>query len=173
MNSILKMSVVFSFPPVADDRARVLVLGSMPGLRSLQAGEYYAHPQNAFWPLMGALFGAGRDLPYPQRLARLQSRGIALWDVLESCERPGSLDADIVESSLRTNDLIGFLRRHPGIRRIYFNGAKAEACFRRHVRLPADLGLPRQRLPSTSPAHATLDFAAKLAAWSVIGTAAD
>ena len=82
--------VVHSFEPVADENARVLVLGSMPGLKSLQAGQYYAHPQNRFWPFMGQLVGAGPDLPYPERCRRLARAGIALWDVLSCCERPGS-----------------------------------------------------------------------------------
>lgn len=154
------------FPPVAGPGCRVLVLGSMPGAASLAAGEYYAHPRNAFWPIMGALCGAGPDLPYPRRLARLRAGGIALWDVLHSCERDGSLDSAIRDE--RANDFSAFFAAHPGIRRVFFNGAKAEAAFRRHA-LPA-LPVPplMLRLPSTSPAYAGLGLAAKCLAWRVV-----
>ena len=164
------MSQVRSFPPVANAAARILILGSMPGAASLAASRYYAHPRNAFWPIMGELIGAGPELPYRERLMVLKRHGIALWDVLKSCHRPGSLDAAIDDASLEPNDLPGFLRRHPRIDRLYFNGAKAEQVFRRHVlpRLEA-AACPRcVRLPSTSPAHAARSFEQKLDAWRVI-----
>lgn len=164
------MSRVQGFPPIADTGARVLILGSMPGLASLRAGEYYAHPRNAFWPIMGALIGAAPALPYAVRLALLRAHGIALWDVLASCERSGSLDAGIDPRSVIANDFAAFFRTHTAIRGIYFNGAVAEGSFRRHV-LPGlgPLVLPRLRLPSTSPAHAAMSFERKLAAWRTIG----
>ena len=158
--------VVHSFEPVADANARVLVLGSMPGLKSLQAGQYYAHPQNRFWPFMGQLVGAGPDLPYPERCRRLAQAGIALWDVLSCCERPGSLDSAIRDDTAAANDLAGFLSTHPGVRHVLFNGAKAESSFTRLV-LPG-LGRPDldyRRLPSTSPANASQRAADKLTAW--------
>lgn len=163
------MSNLRCFDYVARDDARILILGSMPGKASLAAQEYYAHRQNAFWRIMGDLLGAGRELPYGQRLARLQAAGIALWDVIAACERPGSLDADIVGASVRANDFPAFFAAHPGIRRVFFNGGTAEASFRRLV-LPGLTGqeLSLARLPSTSPAHAALGYAGKLAAWSVI-----
>ena len=163
------MSMVISFPPVADPDARALVLGSMPGERSLQAGEYYAHARNAFWPIMRELLGAGPDLPYARRLEKLKAAGIALWDVIAACERYGSLDADIVGSSVQANDFLAFFAVHRSIERIYFNGGAAEANFRRHV-LPGLAGkhLHLARLPSTSPAHAARGYGEKLAAWSVI-----
>ena len=153
------------FAPVADPAtARVLILGSMPGVASLTAGQYYAHPRNQFWPIMGALFGAGPDLPYPDRLATLTRAGIALWDVLSSCERRVSLDSAIDLRSAQANDFASFLDRHPGITRVCFNGALAETRFRHdvmaHVR-----PLECIRLPSTSPAHAGLSAADKLQAW--------
>ncbi|PQA27962.1 DNA-deoxyinosine glycosylase [Amnimonas aquatica] len=163
--------VVRSFAAVENPAARVLILGSMPGVASLTAGEYYAHPRNAFWHIMAELAGADPALAYAERLARLRAAGIALWDVLASCERPGSLDADIVAPSVVVNDFAGFLRRHPEIDRIGFNGATAAQCFRRHA-LPglreaglAD-ALALHTLPSTSPAHAGMPYARKLALWS-------
>ena len=162
------MRRVRSFPPLEDRHARVLVLGSMPGAASLAAGQYYAHPRNHFWPIMGRLFGAGPDLPYAKRVRRLKSCGIAVWDVLESCVRPGSLDADIEESSIAVNDFARFFDAHPGISAVFFNGAKAESAYRRHVLKglpPPACRLPVHRLPSTSPAHAALSLEGKLAAW--------
>jgi len=148
--------------------ARILILGSMPGQASLDLGRYYAHPRNAFWPIMGGLFGAGPELPYEERLHRLKENGIALWDVIAVCERQGSLDAAIAPGSVRVNDFAAFFKAHPAIARLYFNGAAAETAFRRHV-LPRLAGLPPgRRLPSTSPAHAARGYAEKLAAWSVL-----
>jgi len=163
------MAEVYSFPPVVGPGARQLILGSMPGEASLRAGQYYAHPRNAFWPIMGDLLGFAPDLPYADRLQRLTAAGIALWDVIAGCERSGSLDADIVRTSVRTNDFAGFFATYPGIERVFFNGAAAETNFRRHV-LPQAAPSCRQllRLPSTSPAHAARGYAEKLAAWSVV-----
>lgn len=157
-----------SFPPLARPDARVLILGSMPGQESLRQRQYYAFPHNQFWPIMGALFGAGGDLPYPKRVRVLLERGVAVWDVLKSCEREGSLDGDIRPETERANDLRRFLRAHAGIRAVFFNGGKAESAFRRHVRPrlgPRAARLRFERLPSTSPAHAGLPRAAKLKAW--------
>jgi len=155
-----------SFPPLAQSGARVLILGSMPGQASLAAGQYYAHPRNAFWTIMGALVDAGPELPYPRRVERLQAAGIAVWDVLAECERPGSLDADIVAASVQANDFAGLLAGLPALRAIAFNGSAAEQAFCRHV-LPALPGLRVDLLglPSTSPAHAARSLAQKLAEW--------
>jgi len=154
----------FCLPPVADKKSRVLILGSMPGVASLRARQYYAHPQNAFWPIMGELAGASPALAYPRRLAALRKSGIALWDVLACCFREGSLDSAIAGEEV--NDLAGFLAAHPRIERLCFNGAKAAQSFARGVD-PAALpkGLSLHRLPSTSPAHAGMTRQAKLAAW--------
>ena len=156
-----------SFAPVADARAGVLVLGSMPGVASLDADRYYAHPRNLFWPIVGALFGFDQALPYDARLAQLTDRGLALWDVASECVRPGSLDARIEAGSVVPNDIGGLLARYPGITRVRFNGAAAETLFRRHVLPTLDVAPDLLRLPSTSPAHAALGFEAKLAAWRV------
>ncbi|MEZ5639521.1 MAG: DNA-deoxyinosine glycosylase [Burkholderiaceae bacterium] len=158
---------VRGFPPLADARARVLVLGSMPGVASLRAQQYYGHPRNAFWPIMGDIFGFDAAAPYAQRVAALRSHRVAVWDVLAACERPGSLDADIDRRSVEVNDFAGFLAAHPQLRRLCFNGATAQAMFRRHVlpTLAAPLAFDMVRLPSTSPAHAGMRPADKRRAW--------
>jgi hypoxanthine-DNA glycosylase len=161
-----------SFPPIATPDARVLILGSMPGQVSLAASRYYAHPRNAFWPIMGKLLNFPPGLDYPDRIAALCHARVAVWDVLHSCYRPGSLDAAIAESSLVANDLAGFLAGHAAIRHIFFNGAKAESCFRRHIKLAMpESEIAFTRLPSTSPAHAGFPFEQKLAAWQVVAEA--
>lgn len=164
------MGALQGFPPVASPDARLLILGSMPGQASLDVERYYAHPRNAFWPIMAALLGFSLDLPYAQRLQALQSAGIALWDVIGSCDRAGSLDADIVKNSIKANDFVGFLAVHRKIKHIFFNGAAAETAFRRYAlpTLPGRELLQLHRLPSTSPAHAARGYAEKLAAWSAI-----
>ena len=139
---------------------RLLVLGSFPGVASLRAGQYYAHPRNQFWPILSALWG--EDLttrPYAERLRVLRERGLGLWDVYASCEREGSLDSAIAEPAL--NDLAGLRRRAPGLRAIVHNGAESARSMR-HTRA---LAVPVRRLPSTSPANARWSFDAKLAAW--------
>src|SRR5689334_12191637 len=91
------MTRVESFPPIVADNSKVLILGSMPGVASIKVRQYYAHPRNAFWPIMGALFGVDPLLPYPERIARVRAAGVALWDSLQACVRPGSLDSAITE----------------------------------------------------------------------------
>lgn len=144
----------------------------MPGVASLQAQRYYAHPRNAFWPLMGDLLGFDPQLDYSARLAALKQAGVALWDVLGHCERPGSLDADIVRDSCVPNDFAHFFRTHPRVRTVFFNGNTAAQTFRRQVlpQLPAG-SLDMRTLPSTSPAHAGLSFALKRAAWQAVAEA--
>jgi hypoxanthine-DNA glycosylase len=135
---------------------------------SLRRGEYYAKAQNRFWWIMGQIFGAGPDLPYAARCTRLTLHGIALWDVCAAAERLGSLDSAIVTASVVPNDFATFLQNHSAIRRIAFNGRKAEQLFVRHVlrASPQELAaLPRVTLPSTSPAHAGIAANAKLASW--------
>ena len=163
------MSSISSFPPVCAPDARVLVLGSMPGTRSLAVGQYYAHKHNAFWPIMAELLGFARDADYETRTQALCANGVALWDVLKTCYREGSMDADIRDAV--PNDFGSFLSQHEGLDAVFFNGAKAEQVWRRHVapRLPEPLRPRHQaRLPSTSPAYAAMNFARKLEAWRVV-----
>jgi hypoxanthine-DNA glycosylase len=145
----------------------------MPGKASLRAKQYYAHPQNAFWRILSEYFEFPLDAPYEQRVAELLRHHLAVWDVLRSCTRESSLDSDIVEASIVPNDFATFLSQHPAIRSICFNGSKAEACYRRHV-LPSlpERDLACHRLPSTSPANASISYAKKLAAWKVVSEAA-
>ena len=161
------------FPPVARADARVLILGSLPGAESLRTRMYYAHPRNAFWRVMGALFGAGPECPYEERLRRLQDNGAALWDVCAAAERAGSLDAAIVPASIVPNDFVSFFASHRQIRMVACNGAKAAQLYRRLVvpgLAPPFTALPVSVLPSTSPAHAAIPFVEKLARWrQVVG----
>ena len=140
----------------------------MPGKASLRANQYYAHPRNAFWPIIDEIFGISKSLPYAQRCSALMRQRIAVWDVLKTCTRTSSLDSDIDQSSIVTNDLQTFFAEHPSIRAIYFNGAMAEKMFNRYV-VPTLNGMavdiPKIRLPSTSPANASYSYRQKLAHW--------
>jgi len=159
------------FAPLALPCARVLILGSLPGRVSLARSQYYAQAQNTFWRLMGDLFDAGPQLAYEERVQRLLMRGVAVWDVCAAAERPGSLDAAIVRASVATNDFEAFFTTYRQIRLIGFNGATAAQLYERHVQKylsPRAAAIARLRLPSTSPAHAALPYAAKLDAWRVL-----
>ncbi len=157
-----------SLPPVAATDACVLILGSMPGVRSLEAQQYYAQPRNAFWQIMGQRLGAGPEKPYDDRLEILQRNRIALWDVLQSCHRPGSLDSAIRIADAVPNDFAGFLATHIAITHVFFNGVAAAGLFQRLV---VARGLAPQRpityatMPSTSPANARMRLEEKIEAW--------
>ena len=160
--------MISGFPPVVASNAEVLILGSMPGQVSLDATQYYAHPRNAFWPIICQLFDAPQGIEYTERLALIQRNRIALWDVMQNCIREGSLDSSIEQSSIIANDFGAFFADNPSIRYLFFNGAQAETSFKRHVMptLTVDgFELEMQRLPSTSPAHASISFEQKLAQW--------
>lgn len=142
----------------------MLVLGSLPGVKSIAEQQYYAHPQNAFWRIMQAVLGVQGS--YAERCRQLKMQGVALWDVLASSRRPGSLDADIDMATASANDFADFLAAHTAVRRVCFNGRKAESLFRRLVLHTLDGPLPHLvGLPSTSPAYAAMPFAAKLEHW--------
>lgn len=141
----------------------------MPGAASLAAQQYYAHPRNHFWPLWGALLGFDAASAYDARLKALQGGGVALWDVLGACVRPGSLDADIDLATAEVNDFKGLFATCPRITRVLCNGATAHQLFVRRAvpALPPALAarLTVHRLPSTSPANAAWPFERRLAAW--------
>jgi hypoxanthine-DNA glycosylase len=153
-----------SFPPIVDARARILVLGTLPGEESLRRREYYAHPRNLFWPIVYSLFDTAPATDYPERLAFVMAHRIALWDVCELGERDASADSSI--RSERPNAIDRLLEAHPLIRAVAFNGTTARRLYDRHFARRADLAY--LALPSTSPAHARLDFAAKLARWTAL-----
>ena len=157
------------FPPVVDERARTLIVGSFPSAQSLAAGQYYANPRNAFWSITGELYGFEATAPYDRRLAALQSHGVALWDVLLACRRVGSADSAIELKGLAANDFGDFFAQYRTITTVYFNGVKAADLFARLATAPDRIRY--QRLPSTSPSHA-MRPGAKLAAWRVIASAA-
>lgn len=160
--------IACGFEPIGDRGARVLVLGSLPGRVSLARGEYYAQSQNAFWPIMGCVYGAAPSSTYAERCELLIRHRVALWDVCASARRRGSLDASIDRDSVVINDFTSYFAAHPGVERILFNGAAAFTLYERRV-LPKLAGqaaaLERLRLPSTSPANASISYDRKLAAW--------
>jgi TDG/mug DNA glycosylase family protein len=160
-----------AFPPIWKSDAKVLILGCMPGVKSLEMSQYYGHPQNTFWFICGELFGAKPELPYQDRCKILQKNRIALWDVLHACHRKGSLDANIETRSMMPNDFKKIFRQLPNMRAVFFNGATPEKIFRSRVlpTLPEKFQqLHYQRLPSTSPAYASLNRQQKLQQWRVI-----
>ena len=161
------MTRITGFPPIANRKSRVLLLGSMPSEASLAAGRYYAYRHNQFWRIAGAILGFEPEAPYARRKAALKKAGIAVWDVVESCVREGSLDSAIRDASIRVNDFAAFLAAHPAIRRVCFNGRKAESAWRRRVEptMPDIRKLEYRLLPSTSPAHAGMGYRSKLREW--------
>ena len=158
--SVDEPGLLQGLPPVIGPRTRLVVLGSFPGVASLQAGQYYAHPRNHFWPILSALWDVDlRALPYGRRIDEMRERGLGLWDVYAHCRREGSLDSAIEDAQY--NDLAGLKRLAPGLQGIAHNGGESA----RAMRFTATLGVPVTRLPSTSPANASWSFERKLDAW--------
>ena len=165
------MSAIQGFSPIAAHDAKVLILGSMPGVASLDRQQYYGHPRNAFWPVMTRIFDGATEPDYLDRKAILTANKIALWDVLKCCYREGSLDASIKRASIQTNDFSGFFRRHPNISHVFFNGGTAEIMYRKYVMPALDESMSKLqycRLPSTSPAYATMSLEKKTQCWRVL-----
>jgi hypoxanthine-DNA glycosylase len=155
--------LLHGLPPVIGPSTRLVVLGSFPGVASLRAGQYYAHPRNHFWPILAALWGVDLPaMPYADRLSHMLSRGLGLWDVYASCQREGSLDSAIVAPVF--NDLAGLRLRAPQLQAVAHNGGESA----RAMRHTQGLGVAVQRLPSTSPANASWSFERKLAAWRLV-----
>lgn len=161
------MDQVRSFEPIIGQRPRILILGSMPGLASLEAVQYYAHPRNAFWRIMQELFDIDHRASYTWRVSQLSRQPVILWDTLQACYRHGSLDSNIDADSARANDFPRLLRRYPEIKAILFNGASSEKYFKKLVlpQLCCDHDIELLRMPSTSPANAGMSFEQKLSAW--------
>ncbi len=126
-------SASISLNPIVGKDAQVLILGTMPGIKSLQMQQYYAHPRNVFWSIMASLFSFNLELEYSAKCQQLKGNHIALWDVLRSCQRQGSLDQDIENKSIIPNNFLLFLRDHAQIAQILFNGATAENIFKLHI----------------------------------------
>ncbi|MGJ0486356.1 MAG: DNA-deoxyinosine glycosylase [Methylomicrobium sp.] len=165
------MHEISGFDPIAAPDARVLILGSMPSKVSKAKDQYYGHAKNAFWPIMGQLFGADPELCYGLRKGVLMTHGVAVWDVLKTCYRVSSLDGDIEMDSIVVNDFNDFFSRHEQIRHVFFNGMTPEKIYRKYIlpTLPERFDyLVYHRLPSTSPANAALSLAQKMEAWQEI-----
>lgn len=159
------MSTITGFSPIANKASRILILGSMPGELSLEYSQYYAHPRNAFWNIMAGIVGFSAELPYEARIEALKASGIALWDVLHTCVRSGSLDSSIKSVSQVPNDFQQFFKNCPNICKVGFNGRKAEKIFNRYVKPNVKTeGISLVYLPSSSPAL-TLNFENKLQVW--------
>ncbi len=145
------------FPPIADKQATILILGSMPSEESLRKQEYFAHPRNAFWKITAELFGFDAGTSYAERTVALTKNKIAVWDVMQSCERKGSLDSAIVDETITVNDFETFYKNHPNISRVFFNGAKSESEYLKKVlpNLSGDFrGIKHCRLPAKIPSMA-------------------
>lgn len=156
------------FPPIVGLNPRILILGTLPGAESLKQQQYYAHPQNAFWKMLEALFNIPANASYTQRCEGVKSAHLAIWDVCHSACRPGSLDSAISAETVIANDIHVLLAENPTIKLIAFNGNTAATLFKKHIK-----ALPRVdtiSLPSTSPAHASLRFAEKLERWQALQT---
>lgn len=168
----MKIAAEKSFGFIAQRKSRCLILGSFPSQQSLSEQRYYANPRNQFWPIIAALFStSGLPENYQKRLQLIENNNLALWDVIYQCKRPGSLDSNIVKTSLLVNDFSLLFKNAPNIKNIFFNGKTAEKLFKTHVlkQNPSYLsGINLHVLPSTSPAHAKLAFNEKLALWSSI-----
>lgn len=156
----------FSFAPISNNEANILILGTMPGTKSLELNQYYGHNQNNFWKFMFAIFNEDFSNDYETKKVLLQKNKIALWDVLQFCDRVGSLDSAIKNEI--ANDFETFLKQHPNIKTILFNGQKAAAFFKKYVQIKNTYQLIT--LPSTSPANAAKTYQSKLEEWKIINT---
>jgi hypoxanthine-DNA glycosylase len=160
-------TIEIGFPPVLGDNPKVLVLGTMPSVKSLQEQQYYGHPRNAFWWIMSQICGFSPELPYEDRLTKVKGFGVAIWDVAYSCHRPGSLDSNIDQATLKANDIVELLRKNPDIGAIAFNGQASAKLFKKFIG-DIDLNLSFLNLPSTSPANASMKKEDKLEKWNVL-----
>ena len=159
------MKILQSFNPIADDKSKILILGSMPGVQSLEEKQYYAHPKNQFWPILFTLFKEPIEYKYENRVRFVLNKRIAIWDVVATCSREGSLDSNI--KNVTINDFKKFYLAYPNIKFVAFNGTKAFDLYKKGVG-ELEIG-PREytQLPSTSPAN-TLKFEEKLNKWRII-----
>ncbi len=155
---------ISSFPPIVDQDSRILILGSIPGVKSLEMQQYYAHPQNKFWNIIFEIFDESFTTDYSEKLKILKKNKIALWDVIDSCERKGSLDSEIRNE--KTNQIFELLNDHPKIKAIFCNGQKSYKNLQKI--LGKDFPIPVFVLPSTSPAHTGMKYKEKVISWRKI-----
>lgn len=159
------MSNVNSFPPLIDKRSEILILGSMPGVESIQRQQYYAHSRNQFWKIIYAIFSVELEEGYEQKLEFLKKKRIALWDVIASCNRDGSLDVNIKEET--ANDFSNLFQEYTMLKGVFFNGAKAYETYKKLVGMRAESKIDFVKLTSTSPAN-TKNFAQKFEEWKIV-----
>lgn len=162
------MALAQSFPPIIGEVPQILILGSSPGQVSLIKQQYFAHPRNAFWPILSRLFQFDETLSYEQRVAVCKTLPIVIWDVLAQCERQGSLDSAIQNDSQKLNDFPSLLQQYPTIHSVFCNGATSFNVFSKKVQPLMHKPLRIYQLPSTSPAHARMTFFEKLHRWSEV-----
>jgi len=156
---------ISSFPPIVDHESQVLILGSVPGVKSLEKQEYYGHPQNKFWKIIFELFDENFTENYDEKIEILKKNKIAVWDVIDTCERKGSLDSEIRNEE--ANDIENLLQKHPNIRAVFCNGGKALKNLNKILNKNSEI--PVYLLPSTSPLH-TISFDRKLEKWKILKT---
>ena len=161
------MSLVHSFEPIIGREPRIIILGSMPGVVSLKALQYYANPRNKFWSILAELFGINFEGNYQSRVRQVSRLPLILWDTLKACHRPGSLDSNIQKHAIEANDIGGLVERYTEIRAIAFNGSASEKYFRQLVigNMPLNRDIELIKMPSTSPANASIKYEQKLVAW--------
>ena len=166
----MSASEITGFAPILPHKPRALILGSMPGVASLDKRQYYGHPANLFWPIVARVIGFSPKLPYHGRIERLRDADIALWDVLRACERKGSADAAIVADTEQANNIHELIEAHATLRFVLLNGGKAHAAFQKHIipQIPdrKQARLRIIRLPSTSPANASIARQEKFSRWT-------
>jgi len=159
------LNLLTSFQPIIDERSRVLILGSMPGIESLRLQQYYANPRNQFWKILYELFETPVSQVYEERISFIKSKKIAVWDVIENCYREGSLDSKIREE--KVNDFSALFKAYPDILTVLFNGGKAYEIYKRWIGFGTSSNLTFHKLTSSSPAN-TKRYEEKLKEWEVI-----
>lgn len=159
------VTLVSSFLPIVDEHSRVLILGSMPGVESLRLQQYYANPRNQFWKIIYSLFNKEPNSNYEERIAFIKSKKIAVWDVIETCYREGSLDSNI--QAEKVNDFSALFEAYPNLKTVLFNGGKAYETYKKWIGFGTIPNLTFHKLTSSSPAN-TRKYEEKLREWVVI-----
>ena len=159
------MRRVKSLAPIIDAQSRIIVLGTMPSAESLRKTEYYANPHNQFWRVLYAVFNTEPDYSYNKKMQFLRRRRISVWDVVDICEREGSLDHNITNET--ANDFQSLFKQYKNLKLVAFNGVRAESLFRKHLGFDLPHAVKCIRLPSTSQAH-TVPFSEKVKKWEIL-----